>query len=70
MTLKRIIAATLTVAWLAGCMTVGPDYRRPKVDTPEQWPGAVSAEPISAAWWKASCSKRYIATSQGNCLSD
>ena len=53
MTLKRIIAATFAVAWLAGCMTVGPDYRRPKVDTPEQWPGATSAEPISAAWWNA-----------------
>ena len=53
MTLKRIIAATLAVAWLAGCMTVGPDYRRPKVDTPEQWPGAATAEPISANWWKA-----------------
>jgi len=53
MTLKRIIAATLAVAALAGCMTVGPDYRRPKVDTPEQWPGAAGTEGISATWWKA-----------------
>ena len=53
MTFKRIIAATLAAAALAGCMTVGPDYRRPKVDTPEQWPGAAAAEPISAEWWKA-----------------
>lgn len=53
MTPKRIVAATLAAALLAGCMTVGPDYRRPKVDTPEQWPGTASAESIPAAWWKA-----------------
>jgi multidrug efflux system outer membrane protein len=53
MTLKRIVAATLALALLAACMTVGPDYRRPKVDTPEQWPGAAGAEGISAIWWKA-----------------
>lgn len=53
MTLKSIVAATFATVLLAGCMTVGPDYRRPKVDTPEQWPGAASTEPISAAWWSA-----------------
>ena len=53
MTPKRIFAATLAAALLAGCMTVGPDYHRPKVDTPEQWPGTASAEPIPTAWWKA-----------------
>ena len=50
---NRIIAAALLTAVLAGCMTVGPDYRRPKVDTPEQWPGAVSPDPLPAAWWQA-----------------
>ena len=53
MTAKCIVVATLAAAVLAGCMTVGPDYRKPKVDTPEQWPGAASAESISATWWKA-----------------
>ena len=48
----RIIAATLFTVLLAGCMTVGPDYRRPKVDTPEQWPGTASPDPLPAAWWK------------------
>jgi outer membrane protein, multidrug efflux system len=49
----RLFAATLIAAALSGCMTVGPDYRRPNVDTPEQWPGANTAEPIPATWWKA-----------------
>ena len=53
MTPRRNIAAALIAVLLAGCMTVGPDYRRPKVDTPEQWPGTASAEPIPAGWWKA-----------------
>jgi len=53
MTRKRIVAATLAAALLAGCMTVGPDYRRPKVDTPEQWPGKATEGPVPAAWWKA-----------------
>jgi multidrug efflux system outer membrane protein len=49
----RLVAATLIAAALSGCMTVGPDYRRPNVDTPEQWPGATAKEPVSATWWKA-----------------
>jgi multidrug efflux system outer membrane protein len=48
----RVVAATLVTALVAGCMTVGPDYRRPNVDTPEQWPGAASAEPVPSTWWK------------------
>ena len=53
MTPNRMVAAMLATALLAGCMTIGPDYRRPRVDAPEQWPGATTAEPVSAAWWKA-----------------
>ncbi|HKQ23649.1 MAG TPA: efflux transporter outer membrane subunit [Burkholderiales bacterium] len=55
MTPKRIVAAipVLAAMLITGCMTVGPDYHRPKVDTPEQWPGTASTEPISAAWWNA-----------------
>ena len=48
----RLFAAALMAAALAGCMTVGPDYKRPQSDMPEQWPGATTAEPVSATWWK------------------
>lgn len=47
----RPLAATLMAVVLAGCMTVGPDYKRPQTDVPEQWPGATSAEPVNATWW-------------------
>lgn len=53
MTSHRTLAATLMLAALAGCMTVGPDYKRPLTDMPELWPGATSAEPVNAAWWRA-----------------
>ena len=46
--LEKLIAAAL-----AGCMTVGPDYERPQVETPEQWPGAAATETVSSTWWKA-----------------
>jgi multidrug efflux system outer membrane protein len=34
-------------------MTVGPDYKRPEVSTPQQWPVAAQAEPVSSQWWKS-----------------
>ncbi|MGH8629298.1 MAG: TolC family protein, partial [Burkholderiales bacterium] len=40
-------------AALAGCMTVGPDYKRPDIETPEQWPVAGAAEPVPSQWWKS-----------------
>ncbi len=45
--------STLIAATLAGCMTVGPDYKRPQIDTPEQWPGTVATDTVSSTWWKA-----------------
>ena len=48
----RLFAMIVAAATLAGCMTVGPDYTRPQVDLPEQWPGATASEPISPLWWK------------------
>ena len=52
MTRLYLLAVTSIVAALAGCMTVGPDYQRPQVDTPEQWPGAAATEAVSPTWWK------------------
>ena len=47
------IAALTAAATLAGCMTVGPDYKRPEVDTPQQWPVHGQAEPVSSQWWRS-----------------
>ena len=52
MTRFHLIAMALVATALAGCMTVGPDYKRPQTDLPEQWPGASATEPVSATWWK------------------
>ena len=53
MTRSPLLMATLVAVTLAGCMTLGPDYKRPQVDMPEQWPGATTGEPVSSTWWKA-----------------
>lgn len=52
MNFHRQVFAAVMVATLAGCMTVGPDYKRPQTEMPEQWPGATTSEPVSATWWK------------------
>ncbi|CAM2188953.1 outer membrane protein, multidrug efflux system [Burkholderia orbicola] len=54
--------AIVAAAVLAGC-TVGPDYRRPPVDTPAAWrldpadaywqPAAPARAPLDPAWWTA-----------------
>jgi multidrug efflux system outer membrane protein len=42
-----------TLVLLAGCTTVGPDYKRPQIELPNQYPSAVSQESssLSAQWW-------------------
>jgi multidrug efflux system outer membrane protein len=43
----------LLVGLLAGCTTVGPDYERPAVELPAQYPSASTAEaPLPPEWWK------------------
>jgi multidrug efflux system outer membrane protein len=38
---------------LAGCTTVGPDYERPAIELPAQYPAASTAEePLPPEWWK------------------
>jgi NodT family efflux transporter outer membrane factor (OMF) lipoprotein len=56
----RVIATLLLGLSLAGCATVGPDFRKPEVVTPVQWhgspPAGVSPEAadpkVLARWWK------------------
>lgn len=54
MTIKDALALLLAAA-LSGCM-LGPDYRRPGIETPAAWRGATEAgeagEAASAAWWE------------------
>ncbi|MFZ6647023.1 efflux transporter outer membrane subunit [Undibacterium sp. TJN25] len=49
-----VLAASLM---LAGCMTVGPDYKRPALDTPATLGTAASSKPTAAVdllqWWKS-----------------
>ena len=49
--LKRV-TATLLLCVMAGCMTVGPNYQRPKVEVAEAWQGEVGA-PVPAQWWRS-----------------
>jgi multidrug efflux system outer membrane protein len=47
--MKRLVLLAL----LAGCTTVGPDFKRPEVDLPANFPGEISGEtPVPADWWK------------------
>jgi multidrug efflux system outer membrane protein len=45
----------LPLIFLCGACTVGPDYHRPAMQVPAQYPAPVSAEPaaqLPADWWK------------------
>jgi len=48
---KHLLAFFMLAAGLGGCMTVGPDYQKPKVDVPAAWPGASTEAPVSVRWW-------------------
>ncbi|MBI3593704.1 MAG: efflux transporter outer membrane subunit [Nitrospirae bacterium] len=52
MKLNRVIKITIMTFLLSGCMGLGPDYVRPKIDTPEVWPGQTTNHSLSAEWWK------------------
>jgi multidrug efflux system outer membrane protein len=54
MTSKHLHLGSIALALLAaGCTTVGPDYQRPTITLPAQFPGAASAPAaaIAADWW-------------------
>jgi len=57
--IRRALAPSLLALLLCGCVSVGPDYKRPQFDAPAAWTDA-SAPPAAAApgleqaaWWKA-----------------
>lgn len=39
--------------FLAGCIVMGPNYQRPQVSMPDQWPGIDQGESIREKWWEA-----------------
>jgi len=53
MMLDRVLVAAVIAALLSGCITVGPDYQRPKVDTPDIWPGEKTMEAVPVQWWRS-----------------
>jgi multidrug efflux system outer membrane protein len=50
---NRIFRVTLITMLLSGCMTVGPDYHRPKIDTPDVWTGEKTEAPVPVQWWRS-----------------
>ncbi|MGQ0544235.1 MAG: TolC family protein, partial [Betaproteobacteria bacterium] len=47
--MKRLALVVL----LAGCTTVGPDYKRPEIDLPSSFPTEIqSSEELPSDWWK------------------
>jgi multidrug efflux system outer membrane protein len=63
---------SMLVALLAGCTTVGPDYERPALELPRQFPGAeqAAAAPVAYEWWSlyndATLSELVAATRRSN----
>jgi outer membrane protein, multidrug efflux system len=51
--MRSAAAGLLAAGLLTGCMTLGPDYQRPKMEMPDKWPGEAAASPVSGGWWKA-----------------
>jgi len=51
--MRRLLAVTLLTVMLSGCM-VGPDYRRPEVETPQSWRIAETdaKELANTSWWE------------------
>ncbi len=54
--LKRYALSALCAAMLSAC-AIGPDYQRPSLDLPQQWPNALApaenTQAVSAEWWKS-----------------
>jgi multidrug efflux system outer membrane protein len=53
MMLNRVFMTVgLIAGLLSGCITLGPDYARPKIDTPDAWPGEKTEVPVPVQWWR------------------
>jgi len=52
MMLHRVVIAALSSTLLAGCFTLGPDYRRQTVDVPDAWPEPMTTASVPAEWWR------------------
>src|SRR4051812_27470538 len=51
--MKRVVAALLALCLSGGCMLLGPNYRRPAVDLPGQFPeGGTGALTLPSDWWR------------------
>ncbi len=50
---KRILCGVM-LALLTGCVTVGPDYKRPAIDTPAAWrvEEKEARDLVNTAWWQ------------------
>jgi multidrug efflux system outer membrane protein len=48
----RVVITGLLSTLLAGCFTLGPDYRRQAIDTPDVWPTPTTAAAVPAEWWR------------------
>ena len=51
--MRRLVSLSLAALTLAGCM-VGPDYRRPTVETPPAWrlTDTEAKDTANTAWWR------------------
>ena len=48
----RVLITALMATLLAGCVTLGPDYRRQTVDVPDAWPEPTTTASVPAEWWR------------------
>ena len=52
---NRFFAVPFLFTVLAACTTVGPDYERPAMELPKEYPvapGGAEAAPLAEEWWK------------------
>ncbi len=54
--IRRTAILLIAATGLAGCMTVGPDYRPPEAAVPDAWTEVLTAEltsdgPVTRQWW-------------------